>query len=78
MNQIKEAAIMAEFKYPKEKGYRIAWVLDHSSCHGAYSDDALNAYKMNAKPGGKQPAMRDTEWNGKSILWCLQLACQKV
>jgi len=20
---------------------------------------------MNAKPGGKQPAMRDTEWNGK-------------
>ena len=31
MNQIKEAAIMAEFKYPKEKGYRIAWVFDHSS-----------------------------------------------
>jgi len=33
MNQIKEAAIIAEFKYPKEKGYRIAWVFDHSSCH---------------------------------------------
>jgi len=43
MNQIKEAAIMAEFKYPKEKGYRIALVFDHSSCHGAYSDNALNA-----------------------------------
>jgi len=61
MNQIKEAAIMAEFKYPKEKGYRIAWVFDHSNCHGAYIDDALNAYKMNAKPMGKQPAMRDSE-----------------
>jgi len=42
---------MAE--YPKEKGYRIAWVLDHSSFHSAYSDDALNAYKMIVKLRGK-------------------------
>ena len=42
------------------------WVFDHSSCHGAYSEDALNAYKMNAKPGGKQPKLRDTVWQGKA------------
>jgi len=66
-------AIMAEFKHPKEK---LLGVFDYSSCHGAYSDDALNAYKMNSKPGGKQPTMRDT----KKVchIWCLQLACQKV
>ena len=40
-------------------------IFDHSSCHGAYAEDALNAHKMNAKPGGKQPAMRYTVWNGK-------------
>ena len=41
------------------------WIFDHSSCHGAYSDDALIATRMNAKPGGKQPAMKNTTWNGK-------------
>ena len=65
MNQIKESAKLAEYKYPKEDGYKIVWVFDHSSCHGAYSEDSLNAYKMNAKPGGKQPKMRDTVWQGK-------------
>lgn len=42
------------------KGYRLICIFDHSSCHWAYADNALNAHKMNAKPGGKQPAMRDT------------------
>ena len=57
IRQIKNSAKIAEFKYPRENGYRVIWIFDHSSCHGAYSDDALNAYKMNAKPGGKQPKM---------------------
>ena len=26
------------------------------------SDDSLNANRMNVRPGGKQPVMRDTEW----------------
>ena len=43
----------------------MVWVFDHSSCHGAYADDALNAYKMNANPGGKQPLIRDTVWQRK-------------
>ena len=33
-------------------------MFDHSSCHGAYADDALIASRMNAKPGG-------TVWDGK-------------
>ena len=37
-----------------------------SSCHAAMSDDALDASKMNVKPGGKQRVMRDGMWNGKA------------
>ena len=59
MKQIKESAKLAEYKFPKEDG---VWSFDHSSYHGAYSEDL---YKMNAKPGGKQPIMRDTVWQGK-------------
>ena len=47
MAQIEDAVKIAEVKYPREKGYRLAFIFDHSSCHGAYADDALNAYKMN-------------------------------
>ena len=65
MAQIERAVLIAEVKYPREKGYKLVWIFDHSSCHGAYADNALNAYKMNAKPGGKQPAMRNTVWKGK-------------
>ena len=74
MAQIKDAATIAEVKYPREEGFRLVWIFDHSSCHGAFADDALNAYKMNAKPGGKQPAMRNTVWKGKESL---TLECQK-
>jgi len=51
--------------YPKEIGFRLIWLFDNSSCHNAYAADALNATVMNAKPGGKQPRMRDTIWNEK-------------
>ena len=60
MSQIEDAAKLAEFQYPREKGYRLIWIFDHNNCHGAYSEDALKANKINAKPGGKQPVMRDT------------------
>ena len=30
-----------------------------------YNDDALNLKCMNVKPGGAQPVMQDTCWNGK-------------
>ena len=57
---------IAEIKYPKAEGWRYAWVFDYSSCHAALADDALDANKMNVKPGGKQRIMRDTVWDGKT------------
>ena len=35
------------------------WVFDHSSCHAAMADDAVEVSKMNVKPGGKQRIMHD-------------------
>ena len=63
--QMERAIEIAEIKYPKDKGWRYVWVFDHSSCHAAMADDALDVTKMNVKPGGKQRIMRDTTWNGK-------------
>ena len=57
-----EAVKIAELKYPKEKRFRHCWIFDHSSCHAARSEDALDVSKMNMNPGGKQPKMRDTIW----------------
>ena len=65
MKQIQIAVEIAEAKYPKEQGYRLFWIFDQSSCHTAYAEDALNANKMNARPGGQQPLMHDTMWKGK-------------
>ncbi len=61
MKNIEDAARIAEFKYPSEK-HTIAWLFDHSSCHRAFADDALNANKMTVRLGGKQPKMRGTTW----------------
>ena len=77
MAQIEAAATTAELKYPREEGYRLVWIFDHSSCHGAYADDVLNAYKMNMKPGGKQPAMRNTIWQGKDYSMVFNLGVLK-
>ena len=63
--QMHRAIEIAEIKYPKEGGWRHVWVFDHSSCHAAMTDDALDVNAMNVKPGGKQRIMRDTIWNGK-------------
>ena len=40
-------------------------MFDHSSCHAAMADDALDVNKMNVFPGGKQRIMRDTEYEGR-------------
>ena len=63
MENIKNAAKIAEFKYPVHQ-YTIAWHFDQSSCHKAYAADALNPRVMNVNPGGQQPVMRDTVWAG--------------
>ena len=65
MAQLKEAAKIAKAKYPKNEGWRIVWIFNHSSCHAAMTDDALDVSKMNVNPGGKQRVMRDGWWGGK-------------
>ena len=39
-------------------------LFDQSSGHTAYDDDALIVSRMNVKPGGCQPKMRDTVYDG--------------
>ena len=62
--QMNNAVKIAEIKYPKSDNWNIVWVFDHRSCHTAMADDALNADQINVKPGGQQPKMRDTVWEG--------------
>ena len=40
---------------------RCIWRFDHSSNHKAKAEDALNVYRMNIGPGGKQAIMRSTK-----------------
>ena len=35
------AVKIADTKYPKDKGYRVAWVFDNSSCHNAYGENCF-------------------------------------
>ena len=63
MVQLREAVKIAEMKYPKEEGWRVVWIFDHSSCHAAMPEDALDASNIN--PGSKQQVMQDGWWNGK-------------
>ena len=65
IDQLKKAVEIAEVKYPPQNGWKIVWIFDHSSCHGAMAEDSLDVSKMNVKPGGKQRVMRDGWWNGK-------------
>ena len=74
--QVRRAIEIAEIKYPKEGGWRHVWVFDHSSCHAAMADDALDVNAMNVKPGGKQRIMRNTIWNGQS--WCMYTTARDV
>jgi hypothetical protein len=65
VEQVTKAVKIAEVKYPTSQGYHHIWCFDHSCNHTAFAEDALIASKMNKGPGGKQPKMRDTVWNGQ-------------
>lgn len=77
MAQMNRAVEIAEIKYPKSAGWRHVWIFDHSSCHGAMADDALDVNKMNVNPGGKQRVMRDTIWQGKAQSMTFSLGIPK-
>ena len=73
MKQIREVAKIVDFKFPRDAGWKIVWIFDHSSCHAAMPDDALVVSRMNVNPGGKQPIMRDGWWGGKPQPMCFNL-----
>jgi len=62
---MKRAIKIAEFKYPKEEGWKHIWIFDHSSYHAAMADDSLDVSKMNIGSGGKQQIMQDGYWDGE-------------
>lgn len=47
MAQLIMAEKIAVAKYPREDGWRIVWIFDHSSCHAAMPEDVLDVNKMN-------------------------------
>ena len=65
MAQMERAVTIAEIKHPKDDGWRHVWVFDHSSCHVAMSDDALDTSHMSVKTWRKYCIMRDTMYDGK-------------
>ena len=64
LKQMEAAIKIAKIKYSSDQ-YNVIWLFDHSSGHTAFAEDSLNASRMNVKPGGKQPVMHDTVYNGK-------------
>ncbi|KAJ7648975.1 hypothetical protein DFH06DRAFT_996741 [Mycena polygramma] len=55
--QMVKAILIARRMFPNAI---IHWVFDNSSAHGSLAKDALTTTKMNVKPGGKVPEMRET------------------
>ena len=64
LKQMENAVKIADIKYPSDKYTKVCF-FDQSSGHCAFKDDSLNVRRMNVGPGGAQPRMRDTVWNGK-------------
>ena len=77
ITQVGDVIKIVKIKYPLEF-YDVFWFFDQSSGHTAFADDALNVKKMNVKPGGAQPKMRDTIWGGRVQKWCFQMGHQKA
>ena len=62
LDQVDHTITIFEKKHPNAQGL---FLFDNAPSHKKLSDDALNADKMNVNPGGMQPAMRSTIWNGR-------------
>ena len=67
---MKDTVDIADIKYPSSE-YNTVWSFDQRSRHTKMGEDALSASKLNKKPGGKQPGMWDTVYNGKNAKTCL-------
>ena len=56
----------------------ITFLLDQSSGHCAFSNDALIAHEMNVSDKGKQPFLQDTKWDVKPQKMVTSNGLQKV
>ena len=54
-----------EIKYRKSDGWRYVWILINRAVIRPWQRTPLDIYKMNVKPGGAQPKMHDTVWEGQ-------------
>ena len=62
LKQVEKTINIFERVYPECRGL---FLFDNAPSHRKVVDNALNADKMNVGPGGKQPKMRDTVWQGQ-------------
>ena len=70
IEQITKLAIpIFSLAFPK---HQAIFFFDNASNHAAFASDALNAYRMNLGPGGKQPKMRDGWFGNPSIPQSMQ------
>ena len=61
MKQVERMLSLFERKYPNSQGL---FIFDNAPSHRKFPENGLNADRMNVNPGGKQPAMRSTVWDG--------------
>ena len=64
LKQMEKAITIANVKYPPSLFNKV-WLFDQSSGHCAFKEDSLNVRRMNVNPGGAQPRLRDTVWDGQ-------------
>ena len=60
--QVDKAIDVFEAKYPDAQA---VFLFDNAPSHKKCSNQTLNAEKMNVRPGGKQPVMHSTVFNGE-------------
>ncbi len=61
--QVEKTITVFEEIHPSSRGL---FLFDNAPSHKKVADDSLKVDKMNVHPGGKQPVMRDSVWDGKS------------
>ena len=62
MKQVQKTVTIFESVHPEYQG---VFIFDNSPNHTKMPEDALNVNVMNVNPGGNQPKLRNTTWEGK-------------
>ena len=62
LKQVDKVIKVFKDKYPHAQAL---FLFDNAPSHKKYTEDSLNVDRMNVRPGGKQPKLRDTVFNGQ-------------